>query len=210
MLVIKLMGDFEKQPGATAMSLSLSNQDLSIITFQGLSRSWVRKVAILTTFGIWLVLAFAAYKIGIAMEALSVTPTLSILIASSLVFQLSFFPDHFLPKKAAMWLIEWTPIGVLYRQDKEVLSKARRKLISISQQIDFRKLQGYSKINPALDCRAFNELVTHQTNGDLEQWITNTEHLKWFADMVYQLALVERFCGNDGLSTEMLRQETSR
>ena len=151
------------------MDYKFLSVDLSAATFEGLSLSHHRKIALLGTITIFLIGALIHYIAG----------------------------GQFIMYSAAQTLARVTPLGVLYRQDKAVFDRAKRELLSIAREVQFRDYLEYGKINPAIRSRSSLVVMAHQKKGDLNQWIGSARNLKQLANLVYQIYLVEQILAQD-------------
>lgn len=165
--------------------------DLSAATFEGLSLSYQRKIAVGATFLIWVGIALTgicgAQRIGDSAMA-------DDLAASFVLVTLLYYIVYgeFIILACANALLKATPLGVLYRQDRSILDRAKWELLSIAGQVEFRDYLEYGKINPAIRSRGSLLVMAHQRKGDLQQWIGNARNLKLLANLVYQIYLVEK------------------
>lgn len=178
------------------MEYRFLNLDLPAATFEGLSLSYQRKVALGATFIIWGGLAFAGF-IGaqrVGNNAMADDMAGIFLLGTLLYYIVS---GEFLIRSGAKALLKATPMGVLYRQDRSILDKAKAELLSIASQVSFRDYLGYGKVNPEIRARGSLLVMAHQKKGDLPQWVKNPHNLKLLANLVYQIHLVEKLLAED-------------
>ena len=178
------------------MDYKFLSVDLSAATFEGLSLSHHRKIALLGTITIWLGVGYAFYLAALRLDALGwAEDVASVFLTGALIHYIA--GGQFIMYSAARALARVTPLGVLYRQDKTVLDKAKRELLSIAQEVQFRDYLEYGKINPAIRSRSSLVVMAHQKKGDLNQWIGSARNLKQLANLVYQIYLVEQILVQD-------------
>lgn len=170
--------------------------DLPAATFEGLSLSYQRKIALGATFLIWVGLALAgicgAQRIGHSAVAGDVA---TIFVLGALLYYI--VSGEFIILSGTKALLKATPLGVLYRHDRSILDRAKSELLSIAEQVEFRDYLEYGKINPAIRSRGSLLVMAHQKRGDLQKWVGNARNLKQLADLVYQIHLVEQILAED-------------
>jgi len=178
------------------MNYTKINADISAATFKGLSLSYQRKLALLTTLLIWFGLSFACLTIATQYE--SSPSVLDITIISFFVIAIHYIlGGEFVIYSLAKSLVKITPLGVLYRHDKAILEKAKAELFKIAKNTDLHFYIHYSRINPEIRSAANLQVIAHQKKGDLQEWAKNVRNLKKLANLVYQIHLVEQFLSND-------------
>ena len=168
------------------------NADIAAATFKGLSLSYQRKLALLTTLLIWLGLSFAG--LSIANQYADSQSVSDIAIISFFVMVIHYIlGSEFVIYTLAKSLVRITPLGVLYRHDKAILEKAKTELFKIAQNNDLQPYLLYARINPEIRSAANLQVIAHQKKGDLQEWAKNVNNLKQLANLVYQIHLVELF-----------------
>ncbi|MCG8611819.1 MAG: hypothetical protein MI864_14925 [Pseudomonadales bacterium] len=180
------------------MDYRFLNLDLPVTTFEGLSLPYQRKVALVATFLIWVGLAFAGFigaqRIGPSAVADDIA---AIFVLGTVLYYI--VSGDFIVLSGAKALLNATPMGVLYRQDRSVLDKAKAELLLIASQVNFRDYLGYGKVNPEIRARGSLLVIAHQEKGDLSQWVNNPHNLKLLANLVYQIHLVEKLLAGDSM-----------
>lgn len=173
------------------MDYKFLSVDMSAATFEGLSLSCQRRIALVTTLLIWVGVAYTgivgAQRLG---DSKFVEEVAIIALFGALLHCIA--GGEFLMLSAAKALLNVTPLGVLYRQDRSVLDKAKAELLAIASRVDFNDYLEYGKINPAIRSRESLLVVAHQRKRDLQEWVRNVRNLKHLADLVYQIHLVEQ------------------
>jgi len=174
------------------MNYEKINTDISAATFKGLSLSYQRKLALLTTLLIWLGLSFAG--LTIANQYADSQSVSDIAIISFFVMVIHYIlGGKFVIYSLAKSLVTITPLGVLYRHDKTIIEKAKTELFKIAQNNDLQVYLHYARINPEIRSAANLQVIAHQKKGDLQEWTKNVKNLKKLANLVYQIHLVEQF-----------------
>lgn len=174
------------------------NADISAVTFKGLSLSYQRKLALLTTLLIWLGSSFAGLTIANQYADSQSVSDIAII---------SFFGmtiHYILGGKLALYsltksLVKITPLGVLYRHDKAILEKAKTELFKIAQNNDLQLYLNYARVNPEIRSAANLQVIEHQKKGDLQEWSKDMRNLKKLANLVYQIHVVEQFFNEEEL-----------
>ena len=170
--------------------------DMSVVTFYGLSRSYQRRLALMSTL----------FILAALMGFLGLLPALLVNVSfldemTVLIFLITFvhylLTDKFLFLVMARKLFDITPLGILFTQDMSIIDKAKKELLSISEQFDFQEYQEYGKINPSIRSLTSIEVIKHQKDGTLDTWINKPGNLKRLANLVYQIYLVEEFLDED-------------
>jgi len=178
------------------MNYEKLNADISVATFNGLSLSYQRKLALLTTLLIWFGLSYSGLIIASQYE--STQSVTDCVIISSLGIAIHYiFGGEFVFYALAKSLVKITPLGVLYRHDKLILEKAKVELFNIVKNNDLQPYLHYARINPEIRSAANLQVIAHQKKGDLQEWTKNVRNLKTLANLVYQIHLVEQFLGDD-------------
>lgn len=160
-------------------------------TFDGLSLSYQRKIALVATMGIWIGLGYACYRAALLLEGLHLAEDVACMFLFG-IFIHYILSGQFILLSASKTLLDVTPLGVLYRQDRAILDKAKDELLTIAGEVQLRDYLEYGKINPAIRARGSLLVMAHQRKGDLKQWIGNSGNLKLLANLVYQIYLVEK------------------
>jgi len=171
------------------MVSAISGIDLNKVQCRGLSSSRHRKIALFSTLTIWGGTGYLLVQLALLLEASGLADEVGLALASTTLIHFIVTGKCVL-HAIAKNLVDKTPISILYRRDKAVLSIARAQLLDLADQIVFEDLQSYAKINPAVTVAAA-EVIAHQNEGDLQQWLSAPQNLKAMANHVYQLALVE-------------------
>lgn len=171
------------------MVSAISGIDLNKLQCRGLSSSRHRKIALFSTLSIWGGTGYLLVKLALLLEASGLADEAGLALASTILVHF-IVTGQCVVQAIARTLVEKTPVGILYRRDKAVLSMARAQLLDLADKIAFEELQSYAKINPAVAVAAA-EVIAHQNAGDLQQWLSAPQNLKAMANHVYQLALVE-------------------
>lgn len=173
------------------MDYKFLNVDMSVATFQGLSLSYQRRIALVATLAIWGGMAYMAIIAGQLLDSGKLVNEMSIIvILGGLLHYLA--GGEFVILSMAKALLRVTPLGVLYRHDRIILDKAKTELLAIAGQVDFNDYLEYGKINPAIRSRESLLVMAHQKKGDLQEWVRNARNLKHLADLVFQIHLVEQ------------------
>ena len=168
------------------------NADISAATFKGLSLSYQRKLALLTTLLIWLGLSFAG--LTIANQHADSQSVSDIVIISFFGMVIHYIlGGEFIIYSLVKSLVRITPLGVLYRRDRAILEKAKVELFQIVQNNDLQLYLLYARINPEIRSAANLQVIEHQKKGDLQEWAKDVRNLKKLANLVYQIHLVEQF-----------------
>jgi hypothetical protein len=168
------------------------NADISAATFKGLSLSYQRKLALLTTLLIWLGLSYAG--LSIANQYADSQSVSDIVIISLFGMAIHYFlGGDFIIYTLMKSLLTITPLSVLYRHDKAILEKAKTELFKIAQNNDLQLYLLYARVNPEIRTAANLQVIEHQKNGDLQEWTKDVRNLKKLANLVYQIHLVEQF-----------------
>ena len=165
--------------------------DVSAATFKGLSLPYQRKIALVATLSIWLVLGYACCRAALLFEGYDLATDVALIILFG-VTNHYILCGQFILQSASKALLDVTPLGVLYRQDRAILDKAKDELLTIVGEVQLRDYLEYGKINPAIRARGSLVVMAHQRKGDLKQWIGNAKNLKLLANLVYQIYLVEK------------------
>ena len=92
----------------------------------------------------------------------------------------------------ATWMALRTPVGVLYRNDRKILGRARRVILRLARKHSFASFLPYSNINPAVARADSFEVFKQQEAGTLQSWLDDTKNLNTAAHLVFQIALVEQ------------------
>ncbi len=178
------------------MEYRFLNLDLPAAMFEGLSLSYQRKVALGATFLIWIGLAITgivgAQRLSDNAVAGDVT---AIFVLGALLHYI--VGGEFIILSGAKVLFKATPLGVLYRQDRSILDRAKSELLNIAKQVEFKDYLEYGKINPEIRSRGSLLVIAHQRKGDLQKWVGNARNLKQLADLVYQIHLAEQILAED-------------
>lgn len=178
------------------MDFKFLSVDLSAVTFDGLSLSRHRKVALVATVAIWFGVGYIGYCGAIHLNAIGWADNVACLSLLAMVIHY-ILSGRFFMHSLARALVNVTPLGVLYRKDMVVLHKARAELLSIAHQVQFRDYIKYGKINPSVRSRGSLLVMAHQRKGDLQQWVEKAQNLKQLANLVYQIYLVEEILAHD-------------
>lgn len=164
--------------------------DIAIVTLEGLSRTWHRKLALILTLAIAVGLVIVASKIALSLSDFQADLALVGIVLISMLFYLVTGKLFIL--QLAWWLVDVTPLGVLYRQDMRILADCRRHLKEITESVRLGDFLSYAKINPSIRSSGSMASILQQREGNLSSWIANPVHLKQLANLVYQIYLVER------------------
>jgi hypothetical protein len=113
-----------------------------------------------------------------------------LLCTSVLVYYIVTGKIAFMP--ISEWLVRLTPLGVLYRNDKQVLYAAKVQLQVLAGQVKFSDLQSYQRINPYINAQDCSAITSRHSKGELAQWLGDVKNLKGMSDLVYQLWVVEK------------------
>ena len=178
------------------MKYNFLGVDIPTITFTGISLPYERKIAVIATLGIWLGIVYGLINIALLAENVPVLEDIAFFMLVGVFFQICLGREIFL-LTVSRWLVDYMPIGVLYRQDKFVIEQANSECLSISRQVSLEDYLTYSKINPSIRSPIYLAVFEHQRKGDLEDWVENTKNLKTLADLVYQFYLVESLLSVD-------------
>ena len=92
----------------------------------------------------------------------------------------------------ATWMALRTPVGVLYRNDREILGRAREVILRLAEQHSLASFLPYSNINPAVACADAFQIFKQQEAGTLQSWLDDSQNLNTAAYLVFQIALVEQ------------------
>lgn len=180
------------------MDYKFISADIGTLTFTGLSVSVARKIAAISTVAIWAgltaMLVMIGYKVGN-------NPWVDLLALATLGLS---FAQYIAGKEIiflsiAKWLTSLTPLGVLYRHDKQIIDQARQQLLDIASHTEFEDYLPYQKINPAIGRAETLKVIDNQKRGSLRLWVKETRNLRCLADLVYQIHLVETLLYKDGL-----------
>ncbi|WP_444928338.1 hypothetical protein ACJJI4_23795 (plasmid) [Microbulbifer sp. TRSA002] len=158
--------------------------DVSAATFEGLSLSYQRKIALVATVGIWLGMGYACYIAALRLEGLHIAEDVVDAFLFGILIHYILCGQFFL-LTASKALLYATPLGVLYRQDREILDKMKEELLKITSEVQLRDYLDYGKINPVIRARGSLVVMAHQSKGDLKPWIGNARNLKLLANLVY-------------------------
>jgi hypothetical protein len=162
--------------------------DMDALTFTGLSNTLARRVAAWSSFGILIALVTFLYFVSlIPNRPLEIT----VVCFSFFVLVLYIATGRFMIKDLATLFEEHTPLSVLYRSDKKIISEARDGLMKVADSVDFRHYYEYRKINPAIGSRRHLLVIAHQRKGDLLPWSAHSRNLKALSDLVFQIHLAE-------------------
>jgi len=178
------------------MKFAFTNIDVQKITFQKVSRSYERKIALLATVLIWVGLTYFGYALAKVYGDVPFIQAIAVLLVISMVLQLAL-TGKLWALQLVLALFNITPIGVLFRRDKEILSAAKKELLKIAQQIEFQGYFVYGRINPEIRSGESQVVIANQKSGNLAQWARNTRNLKKLANLVYQMYLAEQFIIKD-------------
>lgn len=182
------------------MNYRFLDVDMSAVTFHGLSRSLHRKVALISTLMILAgILYFSMMTIHHLGDAQLMEQIALIVLVGSLVNVI--IGGEFVLLSAAKKLFDLTPLGILYRQDRSIIGKAKCELLSLADTVEFRDYLDYGKINPAVRSKGHLLVMAHQRKGDLRDWVRNAKNLKHLANLVFQIHLVEQVLLADSVDT---------
>lgn len=178
------------------MEYRFLNLDLAAAMFEGLSLSYQRKIALGATFLIWIGLAIAGI---VGAQRVTDNPVAGDVAAIFVLVTLLYYivSGEFIILSGAKALLKATPLGVLYRQDRFILDRAKSELLNIAKQVEFKDYLEYAKVNPAIRSRGSLLVIAHQRKGDLQRWVGNARNLKQLADLVYQIHLAEQILAED-------------
>lgn len=178
------------------MNYKKLSADILAATFNGLSLSYQRKLALISTILIWFVVSYAGFAVtSLIGDSQSVTDISIIALFAMMVHYIS--GGEFFIYKISRLLFKLTPLGVLYRQDKIILRRAKAELFDIVSNNDLSTYLHYARINPEIRSAANLQVIAHQKKGDLQEWTKNVRNLKKLANLVYQIHLVEQFLSDD-------------
>mgnify|MGYP003627312911 CR=1 FL=1 len=168
-----------------------SQLDAKVLTFDGVSVSLERKVAMWASLAI--LVGVSSFLIATAIQ-LELTKAQSTYVLAAVVGVLIHYSvsGRFLLKDLAAWLGENTPVSILYRKDKKILDRSREELLQVAGKADFRRYIHYQKINPAIGSKRHLLVMAHQRKGDLRAWSDKSTNLKSLADLIFQLHLAEQ------------------
>ena len=171
--------------------MGFSSQLLKTVTFQGLSSSPARLIAAGASLVIWALSVFLLVELGFRLEAAGIADQVGLVGASIILVHYSL-SGRFLLADIATWMALRTPVGVLYRNDRKILGRARRVILRLARQHSFASFLPYSNINPAVARADSFEVFKQQEAGTLQSWLDGTKNLNTAAHLVFQIALVEQ------------------
>ena len=172
--------------------------DIAAVTFKGLSMSVDRKLALFNTVLIWfLTAAVLLYFLVSLIDENGGFVGFTVLLGCSVMILDYIFTNRFIPYSLAKFLVQYTPISSLYKQDMKVLDSAKLELLNVAKQVRFADYLVYSKINPDIRSEDSLSVMLEQRRGNLTDWVNHPYHLKQLANLVYQIYLVENFIKED-------------
>lgn len=164
---------------------------LKTVTFQGLSRTSARLIAAAFSVAIWVMTVIFLVALSFQLEAAGIVDQVG-LVAASVILIYYLLAGRILLAQIAHWLALHTPVGVLYRNDREVLEKARTQILEIARHQSLASFLPYSNINPAVAHVDSFEVIEQQEAGTLHEWLGDAKNLNKAAHLVFQIALVEQ------------------
>ncbi len=170
--------------------MGFTSEMLKAVTFQGLSSTPTRLIAAGASLVIWVLSVLLLVELSFRLEAAGIADQVGLVTASIILVHYSL-SGRFLLSEIATWLSLHTPVGVLYRNDREVLDKARSKILEVARHQSLANFLPYSNINPAVAHVDGFEVIHQQDAGTLHEWLVDAKNLNKAAHLVYQIALVE-------------------
>jgi len=179
------------------------NISIKEVKFTGLSPSYLRVVALLASFTIWVAMTYFGFHAALMSENIPSIDAIALLILSVLLVHFIYYKE-FVMLTWANYLVKHTPVVVLYLRDRKIINLALIECLSISGKVQFEDYLEYSKVNPAIRSRGNLMVIAHQRKGDLHLWVKNPRNLKKLANLIFQMYLAERFLSDDGDNVDVV------
>lgn len=171
--------------------MGFTSELLKTVTFQGLSSTPARLIAAGASLVICALSAFVLVELCFRFEAAGIADQVGLVAASIILVHYSL-SGRFLLADIATWMALRTPVGVLYRNDRKILDRAREVILLLAGQHSLASFLPYSNINPAVARADVFEVFKQQEAGTLQSWLDDTKNLNTAAHLVFQIALVEQ------------------
>ena len=171
--------------------MGFTSELLKTVTFQGLSSTPARLIAAGASLVIWVLSVLLLVGLSFRFEAAGIADQIGLAAVSIILVHYSL-SGRFLLADIAIWMALRTPVGVLYRNDRKILGKARKVILRLARQHSFASFLPYSNINPAVARADSFEVFKQQEAGTLQSWLDDTKNLNTAAHLVFQIALVEQ------------------
>jgi ABC-type multidrug transport system fused ATPase/permease subunit len=176
---------------ASNMDSQLLKINVGILMFEGLSSQIQRLIALISTVIILAVTSLALVQLARVLEMYNIADQVAFIIAVSVLVHY-ILTGKFAFNILSHWVVRHTPFGVLYRNDMRVLDAAKAQLQAFADRVHFTDFESYTRINPYISIQGCLEITSHQSKGDLQQWLSDVKNLKIMSDLVFQLWIVER------------------
>ena len=161
------------------------------VTFQGLSSTPARLIAVGASLVIWVLSVFLLVALSFKLETAGIADQVGLAAASFILVHYSL-SGRFLLADIATWMALRIPVGVLYRNDRKILDSAREVILRLAWQLSFASFLPYSNINPAVARADAFEVFKQQEVGTLRSCLDDTKNLNAAAHLVFQIVLVEQ------------------
>jgi hypothetical protein len=179
---------WKRAPNMDSQFLSIN---VGILTFEGLSSQTQRLIALISTVIILAMTSLALVQLARVLEMYNIADQVALIIAAPVLAHY-ILTGKFAFSILSHWVVRHTPLGVLYRNDMRVLDAAKAQLQAFSDRVHFTDFESYTRINPYISIQGCLEITSHQSKGDLQQWLSDVKNLKIMSDLVFQLWIVER------------------
>ena len=116
--------------------MGFTSELLKTVTFQGLSSTPARLIAAGASLVIWVLSVLLLVVLSFRFEAAGIADQIGLAAVSIILVHYSL-SGRFLLADIAIWLALRTPVGVLYRNDRKILGRARRVILRLARQHSF-------------------------------------------------------------------------
>ena len=173
------------------MEYQFSHLPIEQISLSRMSKTGIRAVSFIASFGIVVLFAVSIMKIGGAYidEAGYLIIATAVLSVLGYLKSKKIYPYLFLE-----WLADQTPVGVIVKHDTKIVLASKAALFEHIDAIDLKSCYlAYVKIDPALRSTEAFEIVVKQENGTLNDWANeNFDNHKALTLLIERMHLIEQ------------------